>query len=583
MIQVRDPKDILFILKRRYRYIAIPLVLGLVASFAAMQLWPPSYRSVATILLQDLSVPEDFMGAAGDSSVDSRVHVITQRVMTTANLVSIAERLDLYSKDRSEMAASQIAAKMRKNIHLELVNAEMANQRNTRRLERPIAFTLAFDYGDPETAKRVLDELVALYLGENIRTRRERVSETVDLLTREVDNHQQYVEHLEAELAAFKEKYAGKLPDQIAEKQRQHDEIERELHDVANRLEALDEKRIYLTAQIAQIDPADVPAKDRSQWSAADKLRALQAEYLTLSSRYGPEHPDVQRTKRELDALEAEVGTGIGRTELEAQRDVLRSQLATLSGTYSQAHPEVQRVKRELESVEEKLRTQRAQTADYGQTNPLFIQLNAQLASVDAEYRALVEQRATRQDLLQKYKDEIRQGPQIEREYSALEREYENALATYTDVQTKKRRAELGQAMEAQNKTEQFDVLEAPSLPIEPQAPDKRTVLVIGTILSLTLALGIAITAEVLDYSIYGTRQLAEIAGAAPLAVIPKIRTRTDIMRAWKFRAAGAVGGLIIFAVVLVLKPGLVDDLSALWGQVEQKLGELGAHRTMDS
>lgn len=580
MIQIRDPKDILVILKRRYRYIAVPLILGLLASFAASLFWPPVYRSVATILLQDSSVPEDFMGAAADASADNRVHVITQRVMTTANLVPIVERLDLYGDDRSTMAPSQIAGKMRKRINLELVSAQVANPQNTRRVEQTIAFTLSFDHGDPDTAQKVLEELVALYLDENVRTRRERVSETVELLAREVENHRRYLERLEAELAAFKEEHTGKLPDQIAAKQRQRDEIERELFDIANRMEALDEKRIYLAAQIAQIDPADAPIKDRAQWTPAEKLRAVQSEYLTLSSRYGPDHPDVQRAQRELDALEAEAGTGVSRAALGARRDAIRSELAALAGTYSQAHPEVQRLKRELETVEDRLRNL---PADYAQTNPLIIQLSAQLAAADAEYKALVEQRATRQELMARYEEDIREGPQIEREYRSLTREYDSALATYTDVQEKRRRAELGQAMEAQKKTEQFDVLEAPTLPIEPEAPDARTIFVIGAILSLAMAVGAVVLAEVLDYSIRGIRQLTEIAGVPPLAIIPRIRTRTDIVRAWKLRAVGAVGGLVIFAVILMLNPGLLDSLSVLWGQFEQELGELGADRTVDS
>lgn len=580
MIDIRTPRDFLVVFRRRSSYFAVPLAVGLALTAAANLYWPPTFRSIATILLQDSSIPQDFIGTAGDTYADTRVQVITQRVMTTANLASIADRLELYGDDRQRKAPSQIAAKMRKNINLELVSSEGANRQNSRRIEQTIAFNLSFDFSDPETAQRGLRELVALYLGENERTRRERVSETVELLAREVENHRQYVERIEAELAAFKEEHAGKLPDQIAEKQRQNEALQRELIDITKRLEALDEKRIYLAAQIAQIDPADVPVRDRAQWTPAEKLRALQAEYLTLSSRYGPEHPDVQRTKRELEALEAEVQGGVGSTALEAQRKALHAQLATLTGTYSEAHPEVRRIRRELETVEAKLR---AAPADTGQTNPLFIQISAQLAAADAEYRALVEQRNARRDLLAKQEEEIREGPQIEREYRSLIREYDSAVATYTDVQAKKLRAELGQAMEEQKRTEQFDVLEAPTLPIEPQAPDATTILVIGLVLSLALSFGVAVLAEVMDFAVYGSRQLTEIAGVPPLAVLPRIRTRTDAIRAWKFRAAGVLGGAAAIAVIFMFNPSLLETVTTLWGQVEQELIEFGASRNLDS
>lgn len=580
MIQVQSPRDILVIFKRRYRYLVIPLVLGLAASVVASLFWPPTYRSVATILIQDSSIPEDFIGTTVDTYADHRVQVITQRVMTTSNLVSIIERLNLYSDERSNKAASQITKKMRKAIKLELVNAENANLLRSRRIGQTIAFTLSFDHRDPDTAQSVLDVLVALYLDENVRTRRERVSETVELLKRETGNHRRTVEGLEAELAAFKEKHAGKLPDQILAKQRQQDEIQRELLDIEKRLVALDEKRIYLAAQMAQIDPADIPVRDKEQWSAAEKLRALQSEYITLNSRYVPDHPDVLRVGRELEALEAEVQAGSARPALVAQRDALRSQLATLTGTYSDAHPEILRINRELEAVEERLRSS---PSGSGQTNPLLIQLNAQLASADAEYRALLQQRKSRQGLLEKYEGEIGEGPQVEREYRALVREYESALATYTDVQAKKRRAELGEAMEAQKKTEQFNLHEAPTLPIEPVVPDVTTILVIGAVLSLLVAVGSAALVEVMDYSVYGARQLTEIAGVPPLVVIPRIRTTADNIRAWKVRIAGAVGGLILIALALMLNPDLLGTLNGLWDSVEQGLFEFGAIRTFYS
>lgn len=580
MIQVQTSRDMLIIFKRRYRYFLIPLVLGLAASVAASLFWPPTYRSIATILIQDSSILDDFIGTTVDTYADHRVQVITQRVMTTSNLVSIIERLNLYSDERSNKASSQITSKMRKAIKLELVNTENVNLIKSRRIGQTIAFTLSFDHSDPDTAQSVLDVLVALYLDENVRTRRERVSETVEMLKRETENHQRTVERLEADLAAFKEQHAGKLPDQILAKQRQQDEIQRELLDIAKRLEALDEKRIYLTAQMAQIDPADTPVKDKARWSTAQKLRALQSEYLTLSTRYGPDHPDVLRTSRELEALEAEVQAGSGRTALEAQRDALRSRHSTLIGTYSAAHPEVLRVNRELKAVEERLRNLPADTV---QTNPLLIQLNAQLAAADAEYRALLQQSKIRRELTEKQEEEIREGPQIEREYRSLFREYESALATYKDVQAKKRRAELGEAMEAQIKTEQFDLLEAPTLPLEPIAPDAKTILVIGAILSLVLAAGAAVLSEVMDDSVYGARQLTEITGTPPLVAIPRIRTAADNIRVWKVRIASSVGGLIVIAVTLMLNPDLLETLNGLWGSVEQGLIEFGAKRTLDS
>ena len=577
MFQVHAPRDVLNIARRRSGRLAFLLLLGLAATLALAVLWPPTYRSVATILIEEPNFQQDLLGSAADSYADQRIQIIAQRIMTTANLLSVIERLDLYKEDRVREAASQVAKTMRKRINLELVTAEGIDPRNSRRIAPTIAFTLSFDYRDPETAQDALQALVTLYLDENSRMQRERVADTVTFLRSETEKLRLTVDRSEAKLAAFKEQYADQLPDQIAVKLSQREQVQRELQDAAKRLQALDEKRIYLTAQMAKIDPADAPPKDPTQWTAADRLRALQSEYLTLSSRYGPDHPDVQKVSRELETLEAQVQGGGGRAVLVARRDELRAQLSLLTGTYSSEHPEVLKVRRELDAVEAKLAKAPTETTS---TNPALIQLDAELAAAGAEYRALVEQGKARQDLLTRYDDDIRQAPQVEREYRALMREYEGAVAGYTDMLAKQRQAELDEAMESQQRTEQFGLLEAPTLPLEPVAPNLLVVAVAGTVLSLTLAIGSAVVSEAMDYSVYGSRQLTEIAGVPPLVVIPRIRTVADTVRAWKIGATSVAAGVAVIAILFVLSPDLRHALGNFLGLIEDRASELDAYRS---
>ena len=71
----------------------------LVAILAAV-LWPPTYRSTGTILIEQQEVPTDFVRSAVTSYADQRVQVISQRVMTSTNLLSIIEKYGLYSQVR---------------------------------------------------------------------------------------------------------------------------------------------------------------------------------------------------------------------------------------------------------------------------------------------------------------------------------------------------------------------------------------------------------------------------------------------------------------------------------------------------
>ena len=58
-------------------------------------LWPPTYRTGSTILIERQEIPQELVRSAISSFADQRVQVISQRVMTTQNLMSLIERYNL--------------------------------------------------------------------------------------------------------------------------------------------------------------------------------------------------------------------------------------------------------------------------------------------------------------------------------------------------------------------------------------------------------------------------------------------------------------------------------------------------------
>ncbi len=109
MIEPQGLQDYLAILKRRKWHIAIPAI-GLFALSAAVAfLWPPVYRSSATILMEEPDVPRDLVSSTVTSFASQRVQVITQRIMARRNLVEIIEKYDLYPEDREKQPIGLVA------------------------------------------------------------------------------------------------------------------------------------------------------------------------------------------------------------------------------------------------------------------------------------------------------------------------------------------------------------------------------------------------------------------------------------------------------------------------------------------
>jgi hypothetical protein len=79
--------------------------------------------------------------------------------------------------------------------------------------------------------------------------------------------------------------------------------------------------------------------------------------------------------------------------------------------------------------------------------------------------------------------------------------------------------------------------------------PQRFAIGAVGLLLGLILALGAAIMAEALDPRVRGSRDVREILGVTPLAMVPEIITE-EIGRARKRLAFGYLGAMAGLGVV---------------------------------
>ena len=114
----------------------VVLLLAVLAAY----FWPSTYRSTGTILIEQQEVPEDFVRSAITSYADQRVQVISQRVMTSANLIDIISKYELYPEARRTKAREVIVAAMRKEIKLDMISADVMDPRQGRATKATIAF-----------------------------------------------------------------------------------------------------------------------------------------------------------------------------------------------------------------------------------------------------------------------------------------------------------------------------------------------------------------------------------------------------------------------------------------------------------
>jgi len=117
------------------------------------------------------------VGSTISSFADQRIQVISQQAMSRASLKQIIEKYGLYGSDKTGRATNGMVDRLRRDIILDLVRVEVADQRNGSKVPATIAFTLSYDGESAELAQRVANELVALFLSANVRERREQVAD----------------------------------------------------------------------------------------------------------------------------------------------------------------------------------------------------------------------------------------------------------------------------------------------------------------------------------------------------------------------------------------------------------------------
>ena len=560
--------------KRRLPLGLLVAGLLLLATIALTLGLPSVYKSRAVILIEQQEVPQDLVRSVVTSYADQRIQTISQRVLTTNNLNSIIQKYNLYPEDRERYPLEVVLKKMRDDINVETISADIVDPRTGAPRPATIAFELSYLNKSADLAQKVANEIVTLFLNENLKERTETADQTLVFLNAESERLGKEIAMLDAKLAAFKEKNGNALPELQQVNMELLHTTQRELSEIDSRIQAAEEQRVFAQAELAQQKPISPVMTETGErvLGPADRLKVLQSQYTTLTSRYGAGHPDVISTKKEMDQLQAQIGTGGGSSELALKRQDLQAELDADLQKYSNDHPDVKRLKREIGALDQQIAAAGKQgdpapvpSSREVPDNPLYIQMKARLQAAEADLHSLTAQRADLKARLADLEARLSGSPKVEKEYRELTRDYENAQAKYRETLAKKQEAELAKNLENQQKGERFELIEPPLLPEKPAKPNRLALGLLGTLLSIVGSIGSGTLAETLDTRVYGRSGVTRVLGVPPLAVIPLIENE-EMRRRRRTRRVLLVGGILAaIAIALALIHFMISPLDVLF------------------
>ncbi len=546
------------VLKRRKFHIIIPAALVFCLSVIIAFVLPPVYKSSGTILIEAQEIPQDLVRTTVTGYVEERLQMITQIVLSRTRLMGLIDRFGLYEDLKDRYATEEIIEKMREEIRMEPIQAEVVNPQSGRPGSATIAFTLSFEAEDPRKAAQVANVLVSLYLEENLRNREEKARTTFEFLEAQLDELRSQILATEAKIAEFKDKHMHLLPELMQVNLQTMERLQRDINGKEEQIKTLVNRKIYLEGQLATVEPVKyaVSMDGKRVMTPKEELETLRSQYLGLGATMSEEHPDVIALKKKLEALENEVTT---REDLRKRYRELRdkeTQLALISKKFSPKHPDVIRLQKAVaqlrDEVDELSKKQvLLKDADEKPENPTYINLQTQITTAQLDIDNAQKALQSLKRGYENYQKRVEDSPQVEQQYRALERDYANAQAEYRETMKRLASAREAKGLEESRMGEKFTLVDPPITPEKPDRPNRLAILLIGFVLATGAGVGFGSMAEFMDRSVRGADELAQVAGHPVLAVIPYLETPED--RAKKLKKRWILVGTSVGVMVLGL------------------------------
>ena len=464
----------------RRRWLGILIFLGTlvpVVSFVAFL--PDIYRATTTVLVERQQVPETFVRSAVTDELETRLHAISEQVLSRSKLNDLVGRFDLYPKLRGKASPEDVIETMRRDIGLDLKAVEGNWGRGA-----TVAFALSYRGRDPQKVAQVANALASLYVEENLKAREAQASRTAEFLKSRLEEMKKKLDEQEGRIGQFKRRHVGELPQQV---------------------EANIAVLGRLNAQLQLNSERQIRAMERRDRLATQPVDSTSA---------GPAG-DPDDTENRIDRLEHE--------------------LAELRRQFNDSYPDVVRVEREIATLRRKLAETRPAAPAHG-TAPSpgdggASSLRKSMRSAEAETAALKQEEDRLRKRIADYEHRIESSPQRQGEFQALSRDYETTKELYDSLLKRYEEALVAESLEHGQATEQFRVLDPAVPPRDPAVPNRLWLSMMGLIVAVGMAAAGMALAEQLDTSFHSVDSLRAFTKIPVLARIPRIVTRGDIAR----------------------------------------------------
>ncbi|WP_375392223.1 XrtA system polysaccharide chain length determinant [uncultured Sphingomonas sp.] len=475
------------------RWLALAVAWGVCVLGWLVVSWLPSrYESHARVFVQMQQIlPATMNAPAQDTTRD--IDRVRQTLVSAVNLEKVVRGTDLANTVASDRDVADRVAALALSIK---VTAQQDN-----------LFEIVTAQPTPKLARTVTQKLIDIFVEQNLAGDRTQTAQSLRFLDQQLAARQKQLADADAKRADFQNRYLGALPGTGS---------------VADRIGAA-------RSQMAQVD---------------GDLAAAQSAFAAVQGQ-------LASTPREIAGAGGAATLGPARARLAAVQGQLAD--ARARGD-TENHPDVIALKGQLAAATAAARGEPAGGGGGGQPNPLYLSLQSMFADKQAAVAALRIRKAQLQGDLDQLNSKLAGDPGVAAEQGRIEQDSQVLKDQYDQLLAQ--REQLALRGQAQSQTDQvkFSVIDPPTTPRTPAAPNRLLLLTGVLIAGLAAGIGAAFAAGQLRQTFPTAPRLARASGMVVLGQVGEMVTRAQAehrLRRLKLFASGA-GGLFAAFVLLL-------------------------------
>ena len=493
----------------RFRWYAVVISwLVAVLGWYSIYTMPSIYEASARVSVDTNSLlPALTQGLTARENLMSEVELVSEALLTRPNLQAVARETDLDLRADTTQEMELLITGLQQRVRI-------AGGRDK-------IFTISYNDADRGKARDVVASLLNTFVESSLGAQGDDADMTERALAMEIENHEQRLLQAEADLAEFKKRNLGYMPDDGVDYYTRLQGALSKVRETEQQIRLIRQKRNEISRQLEGEEPVfglmpSTPQQAIANCSHAGNLVQLKSQLSELLVDFTEKHPRIVMLRETIATIEEQCTT-----ELAADSGAPTVDLAT-------------------------------QSLDL---NPVYQDLRLQHSNAEVELAALQEQYSASQREVERLRSDVDKISQVEidlkrlnRDYGVVEDRHQELLRRWETLKSKQR-------LDPVTDQVQFNILEPPFAPAKPVAPYRPTLLIMALILSIGAGAAVAFGLNQLRPVFYTRHSVSRVAGLPVLGSVSMLMSPDDIVVRKRMTMvwAGATLSLFLLAVVVVV------------------------------